>query len=93
MEAQQALIFRTAQSHIGQRLTVLIEGRLADEPEVYLGRSYMDAPEVDSYVFVTSPEELLSGSFVEAVVTDSKGYDLLAEQIITSEEADRTECL
>ena len=44
---------------------------------VYVARTYMDAPNVDGYLFLTSDRELASGQFVTARVTGSSGYDLM----------------
>lgn len=48
---------------------------------IYIGRTYMDAPNVDGYIFVRAGGELMSGEFVEAMVTDAKEYDLIGELI------------
>lgn len=48
---------------------------------VYIGRTYMDAPNVDGYIFVRDRGELMSGEFVEVKVTDAKEYDLIGELI------------
>ena len=57
---------------------VLIEGFLPDEG-VYVGRTYMDAPGIDSYIFVRSDEPLMSGDIVPVLVTGSDVYDLVGE--------------
>lgn len=46
---------------------------------MYVGRSYMDAPKVDGCVFVTSPEELLTGDYVYVKITKGNEYDLIGE--------------
>ena len=46
---------------------------------VYIGRSYMDAPKVDGYVFVYSEGEHISGDFVQVEITGAKGYDLVGK--------------
>ena len=51
MELQQELVFENAKKSVGREFEVIIEGYLPDE-EVYIGRTYMDAPNVDGYVFV-----------------------------------------
>lgn len=76
MKLQQQIAFNHAESMVGQRLKVLIEGKLVDEG-IYIGRTYMDAPNVDGYIFVNSDNELMSGEFVEVIVTKAKEYDLI----------------
>ncbi|MBO5279265.1 MAG: 30S ribosomal protein S12 methylthiotransferase RimO [Lachnospiraceae bacterium] len=78
MELQQDIAFDKAQAMIGRTLEVLIEGKLADE-NAYMGRTYMDAPNVDGYVFVNTDEELLSGDFVRVKITGALDYDLIGE--------------
>lgn len=78
MELQQEIAFDRAQDMIGRTFTVLIEGKLADE-NAYMGRTYMDAPNVDGYVFVMTDEELVSGDFVRVKITGAQEYDLIGE--------------
>ena len=78
MELQQEIVFEQAQSRIGEQFTVLIEGKISGE-DAYIGRSYMDAPNVDGYVFVNTKEELFSGDFVQVRITGAAEYDLIGE--------------
>lgn len=64
---------------IGRKLKVIVEGYLYKE-EMYMCRSYMDAPDIDGYVFVASEEELLSGDFIYVTITDFNEYDLIGER-------------
>ncbi len=75
MELQQAIAFEKGEAMAGRRLEVSIEGYLAEE-EVYVGRSYMDAPGIDGWVFVYSNRPLESGEFVEVEIMASREYDL-----------------
>lgn len=78
MELQQDIAFDKSQDMIGQTLEVIIEGKVADE-SAYVGRSYMDAPNVDGFVFVNTDEELMSGDFVPVKITGALEYDLIGE--------------
>ena len=78
MELQQEISFKKAEEMSGRILDVLIEGRLADE-DIYVGRTYMDAPEVDGMIFVDTDHELMSGDFVRVKVTGANEYDLIGE--------------
>jgi len=80
MELQQEISFELDEKRIGQQLTVFIEGKVADE-EVYIGRTYADAPNVDGYIFINTSKSLVSGDFVEAKVTAALEYDLIGELI------------
>ena len=63
---------------VGKTISVMIEGFLPDE-EVYVGRSYMDAPEIDGCVFLFSDEKHMSGEVVKALITGADKYDLTGE--------------
>ncbi len=78
MELQQEIAFDTCQDQIGRILTVMIEGKVADEA-AYVGRTYMDAPGVDGYIFVQTGEILVTGDFVTVKVTGAVDYDLIGE--------------
>lgn len=78
MELQQIIAFEKAQDMVGQVLTVMIEGKVADE-DVYVARTYRDAPNVDGYLFLNTTASLMTGDFVKVLVTDSNEYDLIGE--------------
>lgn len=78
MELQQAVAFEKAERKVGAKMEVLIEGFLPED-DVYVGRSYMDAPAIDGMVFVYGDRELQTGDMVMVEVTDSKEYDLEAK--------------
>lgn len=78
MELQQAIAFEKAEDMTGRVLTVMVEGKVADE-DVYVTRTYRDAPNVDGYLFLNTTANLMTGDFVKALVTDSNEYDLIGE--------------
>jgi len=78
MELQQAIAFEKAEEKIGTVMTVMVEGRAVEE-DVYVARTYMDAPNVDGYLFLRTSATLMSGDFARVLVTDSNEYDLIGE--------------
>ena len=64
---------------IGKRLETLIEEEVDEEN--YVGRTYMDSPEIDGVTYVHSAKNLEIGSFVQVDVVDSLDYDLVGEII------------
>ncbi len=80
MKLQQRIVFAKNEALVGKEFDVMIEGRLPEE-DVYVSRSYMDAPGVDGYIFVKSDRDLMSGDILKACITKAQGYDLLAEEI------------
>lgn len=78
MELQQEIAFEKAEDMIGRVLTVMVEGKVADE-DVYVTRTYRDAPNVDGYLFLNTTANLMTGDFVNVMVTDCNEYDLIGE--------------
>lgn len=78
MTLQQEIAFEHAQNMVGRTLKVMIEGRLPED-NVYIGRTYMDAPNIDGYIFINADHEFMSGDFVTVKVTGANDYDLTAE--------------
>lgn len=78
MELQQEIAFEKSENMRGRILEVLIEGKIAGE-HAYVGRTYMDAPNVDGLIFVQTPLELMTGDFVRVQVTGAQDYDLIGE--------------
>lgn len=80
MELQQEIAFEAAENMQGRILEVMIEGKLADE-DVYVARTYKDAPGVDGLIFINTDWSLMSGDFVTVKVTGANEYDLIGEII------------
>ena len=78
MALQQEISASVEESCVDGEFLVMIEGYLPEE-EVYVGRTYMDAPGVDSYIFVRTDENLMSGDFAWVRVIGSEVYDLVGE--------------
>ncbi len=80
MSLQEQISSVILQSRIGKDYVVIIEGQLPDD-NVYVGRTYMDAPDVDSYFYLNSDMELMSGDFVLAHAAECSNYDLYGDLI------------
>ncbi|MCM1416714.1 MAG: 30S ribosomal protein S12 methylthiotransferase RimO [bacterium] len=78
MALQQEIAFEMAAGMEGRTLSVMIEGKVADE-DAYVARTYRDAPEVDGLLFCRTQRELMTGDFVQVRVTGSYEYDLMGE--------------
>lgn len=79
MELQMSAAFEFADRCVGRTLEVLVEG--AEEGRYY-GRSYMDAPDIDTRVYFESDLAHEPGDYVDVLITDTYEYDLIgiAEQ-------------
>jgi ribosomal protein S12 methylthiotransferase len=78
MTMQQAIAFEHADSLIGYELDVLIDGEVEDN--VWVGRSFTDAPEIDACTYV-SGENLEPGSMVPVEILRRDEYDLIGVAI------------
>ncbi|MGL4798842.1 MAG: 30S ribosomal protein S12 methylthiotransferase RimO [Cellulosilyticaceae bacterium] len=80
MELQHTISEELTREKVGREMRVLIEGKLSEE-EVYIGRTYQDAPEIDGQVFIEFEGELISGDYVDVRIIDANDYDLIGEII------------
>ena len=84
MALQQEISADKAASRIDDEMSVLIEGYLYED-DIYIGRTYMDAPKVDGNVFVRAEEELISGDIVPVRITGANEYDFMGDVIYADE--------
>ena len=80
MELQQEICIDNASKYVGRVMDAVIDGRLTSD-DIYIGRTYMDAPDVDGYVYMNVDRDRMSGSHVRVLITESKDYDLIGEII------------
>ena len=78
MLIQQEIAFGKAEERIGEEYDVLVEGKIPED-DIYVGRTYLDAPEVDGFVFFESDRELVSGELIRVRIVDCNEYDLIGE--------------
>lgn len=80
MEQQMDIAFQIGENLIGQTLEVLVEDYDYDRL-MYVGRSAMDAPDIDTRTMFTAARELHPGEFVQVEILDSEGYDLIGREV------------
>ena len=78
MQTQLTVAEELSAERIGQTLTVLCDG-YDTVAEIYYGRSYADAPDVDGRVYFKSKKKVAPGEFVEVYITEALDYDLVGE--------------
>lgn len=76
MALQQDIHFDRNDTLVGRKLTVLID---TETEGGFIARTAADAPEVDGTVFLRTDRILSPGTFHTVHVTESAGYDLIAE--------------
>lgn len=79
MLLQQDISRRNNERMLGKTVEVLIEERDEQNPDFWIGRCWMDAPEVDGNVWVRAPEGLRTGEFYPVKITSVREYDLVGE--------------
>lgn len=79
MNKQYSITEELNKQRIGRIYKVIID---SFDGENYVGRSYMDSPEIDSGIIFTCDNNLNIGDFVNVEITDYNGYDLIGEAIL-----------
>lgn len=78
MNNQFTITESSNKARVGNTYKVIIDSY---DGEKYVGRSYMDSPEIDSGIIFTSNDIKEIGSFVNVLITDYDGYDLIGETV------------
>ena len=83
MRAQKRIVTRAQRTRIGSRVRLLVDGPSADHELVLQARLQSQAPDIDPLVYLTecNPSEITPGTFIEADIIGSRGYDLVARPV------------
>ena len=78
MELQAGISETIMADYVGETLPVLIERTSPEWPNLYLGRTWFQAPEVDGVTYVSAPPEaeLKPGTILDVEIEESSTYDL-----------------
>ena len=79
MSEQQRISLKHNLAFIGRTLPVLVEE--IDEDGSFIGRSPMDAPDIDNNVLFTGPQGIRPGDIVDVEITDAFDYDLCGKAV------------
>ena len=80
MQTQLTVAEEKSAASVGSTLEVLCDG-YDTVAEIYYGRSYADAPDVDGRVYFKSKSRVAVGEFVSVKITEAIDYDLIGERI------------
>ena len=80
MKEQNQISSNILNKKIGKKYTVLIEG-ITENRKYYIGRTYMDVPDMDGLMFIKNDRDYNIGDFVKCKVKNVKEYDLIGEII------------
>jgi ribosomal protein S12 methylthiotransferase len=78
MDFQREINLQKNRSLVGKKFKVIVEGI---EDGTYVGRTYMDAPEIDGAIHFSSANKVEMGEFVDVVVKSYEFYDLEGEVV------------
>lgn len=84
MLLQQGISLEKTESFVGKTLEVMVEGYIAED-DVYVARTYRDAPDVDGFIFFKTEGRHETGDMVNVLVTTSKEYDMIGEEVYVEE--------
>jgi ribosomal protein S12 methylthiotransferase len=77
MAEQQQIAFEWGRRQVGRTHDVLIDAPVEQEEDVWIGRTFADAPAVDGLVYVSGGNHS-PGQIVPCEIVTSQGYDLIA---------------
>jgi ribosomal protein S12 methylthiotransferase len=80
MEAQQEIAFAFNRSLVGRSLDVLIDAPAPEGKNLWVGRTYADAPDVDGLAYVHG-SSVEPGDLVACAIVGAEGYDLVARAL------------
>ncbi len=80
MGVQQEIALEFSASRVGQSYDVLLDRPVPEEKGAWIGRTYADAPDVDTVVYV-SGKGLRAGQIVKCEIVAAHGYDLVAAAV------------
>src|SRR3954449_748774 len=80
MAAQQEIAFAFNRGLVGRTLDVLIDGPAPEGKNLWIGRTYADAPDVDGVTLVQSAQ-LEPGDIVPCEILSAQGYDLVGRTL------------
>ena len=83
MAVQQPIAFAFNQSLVGRTLDVLIDAPAPEGKNLWLGRTYADAPDVDGVTWVRGTH-FKPGDLVECEIVGAEEHDLIARPVSTS---------
>jgi ribosomal protein S12 methylthiotransferase len=82
MQVQESISNERLRRFVGRRMKVLVDGfEQTDAGMIAIGRTAMDAPEIDGVVRFTGSGKLGPGEFVEVEITASDAHDLSGHRV------------
>jgi len=83
MTRQRRLVQAANRRRVGETVEVMVDGASAEHPLVLQGRLAEQAPDIDPVVYLDGgdPTAWRGGDLVSAIITEARGYDLVARPL------------
>lgn len=78
MDIQYSVTEAANKARVGKEYETVID---SFDGKNYIGRSYLDSPEIDSGIIISPDEKLSVGDFIKVKIIDYNGYDLIGEKV------------
>lgn len=78
MKLQQEISRENLENKICTTQKARIDG-ITKNQKYYVGRTYMDVPEIDGVVYIKNTKQLNLGDWVDCKIKEVKDYDLMGE--------------
>lgn len=86
-ELQDAVMDEFSQGLVGRTMKTLCCG-YDEEQNVYIGRTYMDSPDVDGVLFFTADKPVEEGDFVQVEIQSAVGAELIGQAVLEEDDYD-----
>ena len=80
MKLQQEISKENLEKLVEKEIEVLVETKTFDG-KYYVGRSYIDVPDIDGLIYIEMVPETLEGKFIKCKVIATNEYDLIAKKM------------
>ncbi|HOQ31931.1 MAG TPA: 30S ribosomal protein S12 methylthiotransferase RimO [Candidatus Hydrogenedens sp.] len=80
METQAEISYEFNKNRVGKEYKVLIDD-YDKEKNLWIGRSYAEAPDVDGVIWISSPRTLQIGGFYQVKIEEAEIYDLYGKVV------------
>ena len=81
MSVQSKISEEVNQSFEGKVIEVMVEGRDEEQPNIAVGRSYREAPEVDGQVYIEGDTDSKPGDIIKVRILQGFTYDVVGEPV------------
>ena len=78
MELEQKIAEIKLEEKIGNEYEAIVDS-ITPDGKTIIARSYMDIPDEDGVIFIENDGQVKLGDFINCIITEAKGYDLIGK--------------